>query len=258
MPHPPPSLPMAARARVVVAGLVATALAGSGLWRWWRLHPTSRPFAQRLWVDFPHPFVTQQRLRRAVGPRPGQRVIAVGVGSGRYLVPIAGRLGDSGLAVGIDLHPDMLELTRIRSGRAGLGTVRVLAADAQALPFADATFDAAWFVSSLGQMPDPLLALGEAARVVRPGGHVVVGELAYDPHGVFLGELRRHAHAVGLEIDRRHGRWGGYVARLRVPEKVNGDRDGGPYAGALPDPGHADGGRELEQGLLPDPRLARG
>jgi ubiquinone/menaquinone biosynthesis C-methylase UbiE len=194
--------------------------AGAGLWWWWRRHPTSRPFAQRWWVDFPHPFVTQERLHGALEPRPGQRVLTIGVGSGRYAVPVAGVLGSSGLVAAVDLHVDMLELARRRSSRAGLRTVVPLSADALALPFADASFDAAWMVSCLGQVPDPTAALAEARRVVRPGGRVVVGELAYDPHGVFFGELRSRAAEAGLLLEARFGGWLGYFARLAVPHSA--------------------------------------
>lgn len=203
--------------RRTVPGAVGAGAAG-GLWWWSRRHPTSRPFAQRWWVEFPHPFITQKRLRCALEPRPGQRVVSIGVGSGRYAVPVAAVLGSSGLVLAVDLHLDMLELTRRRSAQSAQVTVLPLAADALALPFADDSFDAAWFVSSLGQVPEPTAALAEAARVVRPGGRVVVGEVAYDPHGVFFGDLRTRAADAGLEVATRLGGRLGYVARLTVPQ----------------------------------------
>lgn len=191
---------------------------GVGLWWWSRRHPTSRPFAQRWWVEFPHPFITHKRLHRALEPRPGQRVVSIGVGSGRYAVPVAALLGSSGAVLAVDLHVDMLELTRRRSAQPGQGAALPLAADALALPFDDDSFDAAWFLSSLGQVPDPTAALAEAARVVHPGGRVVVGEVAYDPHGVFFGELCTRGADVGLEVTARLGGRLGYVARLTVPQ----------------------------------------
>jgi hypothetical protein len=83
--------------RIAVAvGAGARGLAAGGgaviLW-WWRLHPTPRPFAQRLWIDMPYPFVTQRRLRQVLAPVPGERLLQVGVGSGRYALSaeLAGR-----------------------------------------------------------------------------------------------------------------------------------------------------------------------
>lgn len=191
--------------------------AGLGLWWWWRLHPTSRPFAQRLWVDAPHPFVTRSLLRRALQPEPGQRLLTVGVGSGWYAVPLRSSLGPTGILAGVDLHIDMLELTRRRAARDGSGTLVTVAGDATALPFHDGAFDAAWMVSMLGQVPDPTAALTEAGRVVRPGGHVLVGEFGYDPHGVSFVDLSKRAAEAGLIHDARFARWPGYLARFTVP-----------------------------------------
>lgn len=209
----------------LLTGLTATTAAGLGLWWWWRLHPTSRPFAQRVWVDTPHPFITHGRLRRALEPRPGQRILSVGVGSGRYAVPLATQLrharddtvGVDGAVEAVDLHLDMLLLARRRAVSRGVHNLALAAAAATALPYADDTFDAAFMVSVLGQVPDPTAALVEVRRVVRPNGRVVVGELGYDPHGVFFGELRRRARTTGLRLDVRFGGWTGYFARLIVP-----------------------------------------
>ncbi|MGH3413037.1 MAG: class I SAM-dependent methyltransferase [Marmoricola sp.] len=202
--------------RLLPALTLATG-AGIGLWWWWRLHPTSRPFAQRLWVDCPQPFITQRRLRAALDPQPGEHLLEVGVGSGRYAVEIAGHLGPAGAMTAVDLHADMLELTHRRVRRRRAPPVALVRANAAALPFPEASFDGAYMASALGQVPDPTAGLAELRRVVRPGGRVVVGDVAYDPHGLFFPGLRRRALSAGLS---GAGRWGGpagYFARFTVP-----------------------------------------
>lgn len=201
-----------------LAVLVASVVGGACVWWWWRLHPSDRPFAQRWWVDFPHPSVTRGRLFSALEPRPNERALDIGAGSGRFAVPVSACSGEGPLVAAVDLHPDMVTLTRRRA--AGREAVRVVAvaADAVALPFRDGVFDAAWAVSVLGQVSDLTTALAEARRVVRPGGRVVVGELFYDPHGVFFRELCRHAAEAGLRVDARFGGWMGYVVRFVVPD----------------------------------------
>jgi ubiquinone/menaquinone biosynthesis C-methylase UbiE len=68
--------------------------------------------------------------------------------------------------------------------------------------------------------------LRELSRVVHPGGRVVVGELCYDPHGVFFGTLRRCATAADLRFERRVGGWEGYFARFTSVEVAGPSRPG--------------------------------
>src|ERR1700683_2861341 len=103
----------------VAVGAGGRGLAAGGaaviLWWWWRLHPTPRPFAQRLWIDVPHPFVTRRRLRQVLAPAPGQRLLEVGVGSGRYALSVVSWLGERGQLAVLDLQEEMLGLTMRRA-----------------------------------------------------------------------------------------------------------------------------------------------
>lgn len=117
-----------------------------GLWWWSRLHPTPRPFAQRLWIDAPHPFVTHRRLRHALTPVPGERLLEVGVGSGRYAVPVASWLGARGRLDVLDLQAEMLALTMRHVRANNLVNVVPTRGDAAALPYPDGVFDAAYLV----------------------------------------------------------------------------------------------------------------
>lgn len=209
-------------AHPAVGSALTAAATGSALWWWWRLHPTPQPFAQRLWVDFPHPFVSVPRLLRALEPAPGQLLLDVGVGSARYAVPVAERAGATGRVVGLDLQIAMLRLAGARAARHRVA-VTTVASDASTLPFSDGTFDGAWLVSVLGQAPDQTAVLREVRRVLRPGGRLVVGEVSYDPHGVFLGALRRRAAAADLDVDLVLGGRLGYIARLVREDGVGAD-----------------------------------
>jgi ubiquinone/menaquinone biosynthesis C-methylase UbiE len=200
---------MGAGARGMAVGVVAVIV-----WWWWRLHPTPRPFAQRLWIDVPHPFVTRRRLRRVLAPVPGERFLEVGVGSGRYALSVVKWLGERGRLAVLDLQEEMLTLTMRRALDRGITNIMPACGDAAALPYPDGAFDAVYLVSTLGQVPDMTAALHELSRVLRPQGRVVVGELCYDPHGVFFGALRRSATAADLRFESRVGGWTGYFARF--------------------------------------------
>ena len=190
----------AARRLALLAG--GTVL-GAALW--WRRHPSACPYSQRFWVEAPHPFITRARLREILEPRVGERLLEVGPGTGYYSLPVAGWLSPDGSLDVVDVQAEMLDHTLRRARDAGIGNIRPARADARELPFPDDTFDGAYLVTVLGEIPDQDAALRELRRVVRQGGRIVVGELFGDPHMVTHGALARRAGGAGLRVERKLG-----------------------------------------------------
>jgi ubiquinone/menaquinone biosynthesis C-methylase UbiE len=190
----------AARRLALVAG---SAVIGAALW--WRNNPSACPYSQRFWVEAPHPFITRERLREILEPRAGERLLEIGPGTGYYTLPVAEWLSSSGRLDIVDIQQEMLDHTVRRARESGLEHVEPVRADARELPFADATFDGAYLVTVLGEIPDQDAALGELHRVVRPGGRIVVGELFGDPHMVTHPSLAGRAEAAGLRVERKLG-----------------------------------------------------
>lgn len=108
----------------------------------------------------------------------------------------------------------MLDHTTGRADERGLANVMPTQGDARRLPYPDASFDAVHLVTVLGEVPDQDAALREVARVLKPGGRLVVGELFGDPHWVSPGALRARAQAAGLTFERRLGSPLGYFGRF--------------------------------------------
>lgn len=199
-------------AAVALAGLAAAA------W-WWRKHPSACPYSQRWMLDPPHPFITRGRLREALGDVRGQRVLEIGPGTGYYTLPAAAWIGDGGRLDIFDIQQEMLDLTMNRARERGLENIVATHGDARSLPYGDASFDAAFLVTVLGEIPDQEAALRELARVLRPGGRLVVGELFGDPHWVSPRTLRRHCESAGLRFEDRIGAPLAYFARyLRLAD----------------------------------------
>jgi ubiquinone/menaquinone biosynthesis C-methylase UbiE len=74
--------------------------------------------------------------------------------------------------------------------------------------------DAVVLTTVLGEIPDPVAALREIARVLKPSGRLVVGELFGDPHFTTQSALRRQSAEAGLSWQEHSGNWFGYFARL--------------------------------------------
>ena len=98
---------------------------------------------------------------------PSARALDVGCGTGVLLERIRER-GVEGW--GVDLSPEMLGVAAERLG----GGARLVRADAGALPFPDACFDAVASSSALHHWPDPTRTVAEMLRVLRPGGQMVL------------------------------------------------------------------------------------
>src|SRR5215216_2366116 len=190
----------------------AASVIGAALW--WRTHPSACPYGQRFWVEAPHPLITRSRLREILEAKPGEHVLEVGPGTGYYTLGVAESIKPEGRLDILDLQREMLEHTMRRAGGAGLANVTPTRADATAMPYEDGTYDAAFLVTVLGEVPDQEAALRELARVLRPGGRLVVGELLGDPHYVRLAPLRLRVSGAGFSYERRVGSTLGYFARF--------------------------------------------
>jgi ubiquinone/menaquinone biosynthesis C-methylase UbiE len=200
--------------------LAAASAAALGAALWWRRHPSACPYSQRFWLSPPHPLITRSRLVEALEPRPGERILEVGPGTGYYTLDIAGRIAPGTLDM-FDIQQEMLDHTMRRAAEAGLANLIATQGNAEELPYDDGAFDAAFLVTVLGEIPDQHAALRELARVIRPGGRLVVGELFADPHRVSPGALRERGAAAGLRVTDRFGPSLGCFIRLERPAEVS-------------------------------------
>ncbi len=104
----------------------------------------------------------------------GDRVLDVATGTGDLALELARRIGPDGSVVGLDFSPGMLAFAQTKDPGA---RVEWLEGNALALEFADNTFDAATTGFGARNFADLDRGLSEMARVVKPGGHVVVLEI---------------------------------------------------------------------------------
>ncbi len=179
-----------------------------------RRSPSACPYSQRFFLDLPRPFMRRETLLDVLAAIPGERVLEIGPGTGYYSLPVAREVAPEGQLTVLDLQPAMLEELTLRADAAGIASIDPIQGDAQEIPFPDGTFDAAFIVATLGEIPDQHRVLHELARVLKPGGRLVVGEGQPDPHHVRSEDLREWAAGAGLRFVTHRGGRLGYLARF--------------------------------------------
>jgi ubiquinone/menaquinone biosynthesis C-methylase UbiE len=151
-----------------------------------------------------------RRRRRAnfdaLRPEPGQHLLDIGCGNGLLTEELALATGPGGQVTGIDLSADMLAPARERLK--DMPWVTLHEAGADAIPLPDQSVDGAMSVQVFEYIPDVAPALAEAARVIRPGGRLVIGDMLFstlhwasdDPERMtrFLDAYSNHAAHVDV------------------------------------------------------------
>jgi demethylmenaquinone methyltransferase/2-methoxy-6-polyprenyl-1,4-benzoquinol methylase len=113
----------------------------------------------------------------------GANALDVCCGTGDLAIALARVVGRGGQVTGLDFSGEMLERARRKKRRDGSAEITWVQGDATAMPFPDNSFSAVTIGFGLRNLPDPEAGLRELARVVRPGGKVVVLEITQPPSG---------------------------------------------------------------------------
>lgn len=157
-------------------------------------------------------------LAELVPAEPRARWLDVACGPGVVSCAVAARVGT---VTGVDLTPAMIDEAERKAREEGIDNVSFLLGDATALDFTDGSFDGAITRFSFHHIPVPSRVLAEMARLVRPGGWIVIGDQVTDDDGEGaawhqeierlrdpthwasqrLGRLREMGEEAGLELE---------------------------------------------------------
>lgn len=118
--------------------------------------------------------VAHRGLLAAAALAPGERVLDIACGTGLVAFPAASAVGSAGRVVGVDVSGRMVELAQRRARDLRVGNASFARMDADRLDLGDAAFDVALCALGLMYLVDPLAALAELRRVVRPGGRIAL------------------------------------------------------------------------------------
>ena len=185
----------------------------------------------RIRAEYDHPEISLGTVAALVDP--GLRVLDIGTGTGAML-PVLGHA--AGTVVALDNSAAMLARARTLCRTEGLAGVTLCNGTVEALPFVDGAFDACHSAMALHHVSDPAAAVREMARVVRPGGRVMItafgshreewmrDELAHRWLGFARDEIEGMLREAGVAP-------GAYLERSRRPERAG---PGGPPGGRRP------------------------
>jgi SAM-dependent methyltransferase len=158
------------------------------------------------------------RLRSLVllGVVAGHRALDVGCGIGDVVVDLASTVAPGVCAIGVDCSETMVSAARVRAEAAGTA-IDFVVGDARTLAFGDASFDAVNCERVLQHLDDPESAIAEMARVLVPGGRLMLGEPDWD--GLFIDtddEATTHAVRDALVARLRNPRIGRALRRFAL------------------------------------------
>jgi ubiquinone/menaquinone biosynthesis C-methylase UbiE len=138
--------------------------------------------SHRVQASYVTPEMVEQRrvVRAALNLQPGEDVLDIGSGPGLLAYEMAAEVGPHGSVRGIDPSDSMLAIAQRRQRPAIAAPVAFATGDAAALPFANDTFDAVVATQVYEYVSDVPLALGQAHRVLRPAGRLLILDTDWD------------------------------------------------------------------------------
>ena len=163
------------------------------------VHESNRKFYDRIADAYDFIADSNEKAARQAGVKalalnPGESVVELGFGTGNEVLDLAGLVGPTGKVAGIDISSGMLAVAQRKiAARPPACPVDLRVGDARSLPFADASFDAAYTSFTLELFPaeDIPAVLAEAKRVLKPGGRLAVVSMSVVPAGQHTSALEK-------------------------------------------------------------------
>lgn len=183
---------------------------------WWRREGARRAIPCPSWLGWALDHPLWERISGAhtilerIGIQPGERVLDVGAGTGRLAIPAALLVSVNGQVAAVDIQPAMLNRLTERAEQAGITNLKVYHMDISGeVSLEPESFDRAWLVTVLGEIPDKQAALRNIYRSLKPGGILSISEALPDPHYQTHNAILALGRSAGFEPVRY---WGNFIS----------------------------------------------
>lgn len=187
----------------------------------WRRQDRHLPCPSSLSFLLENPFMDRvagaELLLDRAGIAAGMRVLDVGCGPGRITLPAARRVGPNGEVVALDIQESMLQRVRKKLDAQNVANVCLLHTGIGEGKTEPQSFDRAFLVTVLGEIPDKAAALREIYGALKPGGLLSITEVLPDPDFQTPGAVQELARETGFEAREKMGGFPAFTMNLVKP-----------------------------------------
>jgi len=182
-----------------------------------RRHPEPMPPMFSSFVENPlrRRFFSPRRSLDRIGIAAGMTVLELGPGPGFLTIEASQRVGNKGRLCSLDIAPAMIARLRKKIAVENADNVALAVGSGECLPFKDVTFDLAYLVTVIGEIPDQDRALRELYRVLRPCGILSIAEFLPDPDYPLRRTVTSKAVSAGFEPYQQLGNPFNYALNFR-------------------------------------------
>lgn len=171
-------------------------------------NPIRRKFIQK-------PEKVAQRLKL----EPGMIVLEIGPGKGSYTRAIARKVLPDGKVYAIDIQESIINRLKKRIKKENIENIIPKIDDAYNLSFEDESIDRVLMIACLPEIPEPMRALKELKRVLKPNGLISLSEMIPDSDYPRRKTEKKWAEEAGFELDKQFGNWFIYQLNFKINPK---------------------------------------
>lgn len=166
---------------------------------------------RRRFVQKPKVIATRMQLK------PGMRVVEIGPGKGNYTKAVAEKILPDGKVYAIDIQESVIDRLSKKVEKEKISNIIPMIDDAYNLSFEDESINRIFLIACLPEIPDPVKALREFKRVLKPDGIISLCEMFLDPDYPRRKTEKKWAEQAGLKFIQGFGNW--FVYQLNFGKK---------------------------------------